>query len=201
MGGGETRKMIKQKNRRWRILLLILLAWFVGHMAYALADGLHDYRGQADIAIVLGNRVYSGGRLSPVLQGRVDRVLRLYREGKVPRIMVSGGRGLKDDKYPEGLAMKQYLMRHGVPADRIIEDNDGENTYLTAKNFLPVADSLHLSSAIVVSSFYHVTRAKYIIRKLGFRNVHSVSSDEYFWNDAVGLPGDCIAFYKYVIAY
>jgi vancomycin permeability regulator SanA len=170
-------------------------------MACVAFDGLHAYGGCADIAIVLGNRVNADGSLSPVLQGRVNRALRLFREEKVPRIMVSGGRGKKAGNYPEGLAMKHYLISRGVPPDRIIEDDDGEDTYLTAKDFLPVADSLKISSAIVVSSFYHLTRAKYIIRKLGFSNVHSVASEAFFWNDILGLPRDCVAFYKYLIVY
>ena len=97
--------------------------------------------------------------------------------------------------------MKQYLMVQGVPPDRIVEDNHGENTYLTAKDFLPVADSLHLHSIIVVSSFYHITRSKYIIRKLGFRNVHGDASRGFFWNDLLGLPRDAVAFYKYLLVY
>ena len=201
MGRGQTKEMKGRKRKGVRIVAAVLILWAIGHAVYTTVDGLRDYRGHADIAVVLGNRVYAGGRLSPVLQGRVDRALRLYREGQVPRIMVSGGRGLRYDNYPEGLAMKQYLMAHGVPADRIIEDDDGENTYLTAKDFLPVADSLQVRSAIVVSSFYHLTRTKYIIRKLGFQNVHSVSSDVFFWNDCVGLPRDCVGFYVYLLKY
>jgi uncharacterized SAM-binding protein YcdF (DUF218 family) len=92
-------------------------------------------------------------------------------------------------------------MVQGVPSDRIVEDNHGENTYLTAKDFLPVADSLHLHSIIVVSSFYHITRSKYIIRKLGFRNVHGDASRGFFWNDLLGLPRDAVAFYKYLLVY
>ena len=193
--------MIKKKNRWLPRLLLLLGVWLVVHIAYVTIDGLHAYRGKADIAIVLGNRVDSDGTLSPVLRGRVDRALRLYQEGDVPRIMVSGGRGMESGHYPEGLAMKHYLIAHGVPADRIIEDNDGENTYLTAKDFLPVADSLKIGSAIAVSSFYHLTRTKYIIRKLGFKNVNSAASESFFWNDLVGLPRDCVAFYKYLVSY
>jgi vancomycin permeability regulator SanA len=204
MGRGKRQQemtTMRRKRKGVRILIVVLAVWAIAHAAYTTIDGLRDYRGDAAIAVVLGNRVYAGGRLSPVLKGRVDRALRLYREGRVPRIMVSGGRGLRYDKYPEGLAMKQYLVAHGVPADRIIEDDDGENTYLTAKDFLRVADSLQLRSAIVVSSFYHITRAKYIIRKLGFQNVHSVSSDVFFWNDCVGLPRDCVGFYIYLLKY
>ena len=184
-----------------RVFVTIIIVWLFLHMVYITIDGLTTYKGKADIAIVLGNRVDSGGILSPVLEGRVDEALYLFKEGRVPRIMVSGGLGLLAGHYPEGLAMKQYLAAHGVPADRIIEDNHGENTYLTARDFLPVADSLHITSAIVVSSFYHITRSKYIIRKLGFRNVHGAASQAFFWNDLIGLPRDAVAFYKYLVVY
>lgn len=192
------------KTRIWkrgRIIFGVLVAWIFLHMLYITVDGLWGYSGSADMAIVLGNRVDADGSLSPVLRGRVDRALELYRQGRVARIMVSGGMGLLAGHYPEGLAMKQYLVAQGVPADRIIEDNHGENTYLTAKDFLPVADSLHVHSVIVVSSFYHITRAKYIIRKLGFRNVHGDASRAFFWNDMMALPRDEVAFYKYLWVY
>lgn len=192
------------KTRIWkrgRIIFGVLVAWIFLHMLYITVDGLWGYSGSADMAIVLGNRVDADGSLSPVLRGRVDRALELYRQGRVARIMVSGGMGLLAGHYPEGLAMKQYLVAQGVPADRIIEDNHGENTYLTAKDFLPVADSLHVHSVIVVSSFYHITRAKYIIRKLGFRNVHGDASRAFFWNDVMALPRDEVAFYKYLWVY
>jgi uncharacterized SAM-binding protein YcdF (DUF218 family) len=190
-----------RRKKAWRIVVGILLAWLFLHMVFITIDGLLDYHGSADMAVVLGNRVDADGSLSPVLKGRVDRALELYRQGKVPRIMVSGGLGEHAGHYPEGLAMKQYLVAQGVPADRVVEDNHGENTYLTAKDLLPVADSLHVHSVIVVSSFYHITRSKYIIRKLGFRNVHSDASRAFFWNDLLGLPRDAAAFYKYLLAY
>lgn len=194
--------MSSKKRSWWRIVTGILAGWFFLQLAYITVDGLIPYRGHADIAIVLGNRVNADGSLSPVLQGRVDRALALYRQGRIPRIMVSGGKGDRNSHhYPEGLAMKQYLVARGVPADRIIEDDDGWNTYLTAKDFLPVADSLHLSSAIVVSSFYHITRSKYIIRKLGFHQVYGAASQVFYWNDLVGLPRDAVAFYKYLMVY
>jgi vancomycin permeability regulator SanA len=187
-----------------RFVAGILLVWFFLHMVYITIDGLCGYDGSADMAVVLGNRVDADGSLSPVLRGRVDRALALYQQGKVARIMVSGGMGEQGEhpgRYPEGLAMKQYLRARGVPSDRIVEDNHGENTYLTAKDLLPVADSLHVHSVIVVSSFYHITRSKYIIRKLGFLDVHGDASRVFYWNDLLGLPRDALAFYKYLLAY
>jgi vancomycin permeability regulator SanA len=201
---------LKQKNslkkrpplkQALRILTGLLLLWFICHIVYVIYDGLHDYKGKADLAIVLGSDVYKDGTLSPVLKGRVDKALLLYNEGAVQKIMVSGGDGRPKYFVPEGTAMKRYLVSKGVPAQIIIEDNAGQNTYLTAKDFLLLNDSLHFSSAIVVSSFYHITRSKYIIRKLGFKNVHSASSDTFFWNDGLSIIRDFLAFYKYLLVY
>ena len=194
--------MRNRRWKKWKIAAGVLIAWLLLHLVFITIDGLWGYSGSADMAVVLGNRVDADGSLSPVLKGRVDEALALYREGRVARIMASGGMGLKAGHYPEGLAMKQYLVAQGVPADRIIEDNHGENTYLTAKDLLPVAESLQVHSVIAVSSFYHLTRTKYIIRKLGFRGqIHGDASQAFFWNDLVGLPRDAVAFYKYLLVY
>jgi len=189
------------KYRIIRIFFYLLILWFVVHITYVTWDGLHSYKGNADIAIVLGNSVYADSSLTPLVKGRVDKAYQLYRTGHVKRIMVSGGSGKQDYGVSEGKAMKRYLVAAGLPADSIIEDNLGQNTYLTARNFMTVNDSLHFSSAIVVSSFYHITRAKYIIRHLGFRNIYGACSDSFFWKDAVGLIRDFFAYYKYVLLY
>jgi len=190
-----------KRRRKMKIAVRLILLWIVIHLAYISIDGLRDYKGTADVAVVLGNRVDADSSLSPVLQGRVDRALLLYRQGRVHKIMVSGGKGLKAGKVPEGMAMRRYLVQKGVPPADIIEDNEGENTYLTARDFRPVADSLHCSSVIVVSSFYHITRCKYIFRKLDIRNVHSASSDVFYANDLVGLMREFPALYKYMFWY
>ena len=192
----------RQRNRkRLKWLIVITGGWILLHLIYITCDGLLEYKGKADIAIVLGNRVDADSSLSPVLKGRVDRALRLYREGHVGKIMVSGGQGLLDGKVPEGMAMRRYLLQQGVPAAAIIADDHGENTYLTAKDFMALNETQHFSSAIVVSSFYHITRSKYILHKLGYRNLHSASSDVYFSNDLIGLLREFPAFYKYLLYY
>lgn len=181
--------------------LWILRIWLIAHIVYITIDGLVDYRGQSCMAIVLGNKVEADSSLSPVLAGRVDRAIALYKDGKVSRIMVSGGTGTEDRPVPEGLAMRLYLEAHGIPRAAIIEDNKGENTYLTAKDFMAMNDSLHCENVIVVSSFYHITRTKYIFRKLGFKNVHSASSNEFFLADTWGTIREVPAFYKYMLVY
>ena len=186
-------------SRRTRIVLLVLLLWFLLHAIYISFDGLRTFRGDADIAIVFGNPVSADSSLSPWLQGRVDQASLLYKSGRVKKIFVSGGPG--DYGVPEGDAMKSYLLKKNLPDSVIIADNAGKNTYYTAKDFLRLNDSFHFASAIIVSSFYHASRAKYIIKKLGFPAVYSVSSKRYFFQDAYGIFREFFAFYEYLLLY
>jgi vancomycin permeability regulator SanA len=183
-----------------RIIVIVFFTWFAVHTIFICFDGLKAYRGNADVAIVLGNVVFADSSVSPWLQGRLDKALFLYNSGRVKTIFLSGGKG--DHGVSEGDGMKRYLRMRNVPLSDLISDNQGNNTFLSAKDFIALNDSLHFTSAIVVTSFYHITRAKYIIRKLGFKQVEGVSSDRIFLTkDWFALIREFFAFYKYAIFY
>lgn len=199
-------KKIKWRfSRPWfKRMAVFLLAWISIHIIYITIDGLRQYKGNADVAIILGNRVFENDSLSSWLQGRVDAALDLYKAGRVKKIYASGGISKNDNDeplYPEGDAMRKYLLLHGVPAADVIADNEGQNTFLTAKDFIAWNQTHHFTSAIVVSQFYHITRSKYILRKLGFKDVHGVSSIHYTTSDIVGTLREVPAFYKYLVLY
>ncbi|MEO5685436.1 MAG: YdcF family protein [Chitinophagaceae bacterium] len=190
-------------TRKWfKRIAGFLLLWVSIHIIYITIDGLASYKGRAEVAVILGNHVEADGSLSPWLKGRVDKALALYKEGRVKKIFASGGISpVEEGGFPEGDAMKNYLLQQGVPVADIIADNYGQNTYLTAKDFIAWNASRQYTSVIVVSQFYHVTRSKYIFRKLGFKNVHSASSEKYAWMDVVGTLREVPAFYKYLLQY
>lgn len=191
----------RRRKRIARWIAGLVAAWILIHIVYAAWDGLHDDGQKAEMAVVLGNAVKRDSSLSAVLQGRVDKALLLYQEGRVKKILLSGGEDKEDHLMPEGSAMRRYLLKKGIPDSDLVVDNAGQNTYLTAKNFMALNDSLHVSSVILVSSFYHITRCKYIFRRLGFHQVSGVSSDRFFWADFWGMGRDFLAFYKYVLIY
>lgn len=194
----EVVKAPKMLNKL-RIAVLLFLAWFFLHCLWVVKDGLHHFTGKADVAIVLGNTVFRDGSLSPWLQGRVDEALKLYHNGQVKKLFVSGGIGTSD--YPEGDGMRNYLLAQGVPAEDILVDNYGDNSYLTARNFLSFNRSAHYQSAVVVTSYYHVTRSKYIVKELGFPAVRGDFSRYMTVHDSYGLAREFPAFYKYWLVY
>ena len=63
-------------------------------------------------AVVLGAKVHKGGRLSDMLQDRMDTAIALYHEGKVSKLLLSG-----DDsgEWGEVTYMKAYALGNGIP--------------------------------------------------------------------------------------
>lgn len=194
------KKILGNKLVKWPLIILSL--WIITHVVYISIDGFKNYGGKADVAVILGNKVDADGSLSPWLKGRVDKALELYKKGRVKKIFASGGISAVDEgSYPEGDAMKEYLIAKGVPAEDIIADNKGENTYLTARSFKEWNRYEDFQSAIIVSQFYHMTRAKYAFKEVGFDNVYSVASDHFTWRDIISTLREVPAFYKYLFMY
>jgi len=148
---------------------------------------------QADIAVVLGNKVNEDGTLSDRLEKRMECGLDLYRSGRVKKILVSGGLG--KEGFFEGDKMKEYLIKNKVPDSVVTVDNYGNNTLATVKNTLKLQDSLEFKSIIVVSQYFHLTRTKMLFRKLHFVNVSSVSPQYFEFRDIYSLLREFVAFY------
>jgi vancomycin permeability regulator SanA len=81
--------------------------------------------------VVLGNTVNKDGTLSNRLKARLDKFVELYNKNFCPKISVSGGLGKEGFKGAE--IMRLYLLANAIDDKNIIVDNNGNNTFLTAK--------------------------------------------------------------------
>lgn len=176
-----------------KILAVLLIIWFLGHSAFILYDGISDNGKNADLAVILGNKVNEDGTLSKRLEMRLETGVQLFKSGRVKRILVSGGLG-KEGFY-EGDKMKEFLVAHAVPDSLIIVDNFGNNTRASVENTLALRKQIHFNSIIVVSQYFHVTRTKKLFRDKGFENVSSVSPDYFEWRDIYALAREFPAYY------
>ena len=116
----------------------------------------------APVALVLGAQVYPDGTPSPFLAARLDLAKRLLDAGKVQVLLVSGDNMAPEYNEPE--AMRDYLIEAGVPADKVIADYAGFDTYdscARAKRIFGV------SKLIMVTQTYHLPRAVATCRALG----------------------------------
>lgn len=138
-----------------------------GHL-YAEAD-----TPTTPVALVLGAQVYPDGRPSPFLAARLDLARRLHEAGRVQTLLVSGdGRAAS---YDEPAAMRAYLVAAGVPAEDVLTDGGGVDTYSSC---VRAQQAYGLTRLTLVSQTYHLPRAVGTARALGLDAVgvgdHSV---------------------------
>ncbi len=150
---------------------------FVCVLLFPLAQiyffGTTDYRRPADYAVVLGARVRDDGSLSGSLADRVLTGAELYKQGLVPRLVMSGAAGTNG--IDEGTAMAAFAKRLGVPAEAIEVDSGGIDTDATVRNTVEIIpDDARM---LVVSQFYHLPRIKLAYRA-GGREVYTVPARE-----------------------
>ncbi|BCY13613.1 vancomycin high temperature exclusion protein [Actinoplanes sp. L3-i22] len=116
----------------------------------------------APVALVLGAQVDPGGVPSAFLAARLDLARDLYQTGKVKAILVSGDHA--QWSYDEPGAMMNYLVARGVPAERIVMDHAGFDTYDSCSRAYKI---FGVRQAIVVSQSFHVPRAVALCREMG----------------------------------
>lgn len=177
-------------------LIMLMMLWFIGHIAVIVIDGLNDELGYADAAVVLGNKVELNGEPSVRLKDRLDKAAELYEEGYYKHIIVSGGIG--KEGFDEAEVMKDCLVGTGIPGDSIIVDSKGNNTFMTAKNSKEIMIKSDLSSVMVISQFYHITRCKLAFRRVGFEKVYAGHSSFFEIKDIYSLIREFFGYYKYL---
>jgi len=116
----------------------------------------------APVALVLGAQVYPSGRPSPFLAGRLDRAKELYDAGLVRVILVSGDNMAREYNEPD--AMRTYLLDRGVPADKVVADYAGFDTYDSCARAQRI---FGVERLVVVTQGYHLPRAVATCRALG----------------------------------
>ncbi len=93
----------------------------------------HKVAPDRDYILILGCKFRDDGSLTPLLKGRCDAAISLWKRqkketGKEAVLIPSGGQGA-DETMPEAEAMARYLLQEGVPENCIIREDQSRNTY------------------------------------------------------------------------
>lgn len=160
-----------------------------------VVDGLRDRLAKADIGLVLGNKIEFDGTPSPRLKARLDRSAELFRDGWFPLILASGGVGAEG--FDEAVVMRDYLVAHGVPEDRILVDSSGVNTYASARATERILRERKLKSVFVVSQYFHIPRARLALARFGIEPVSSAAPRYFEWRDFFSVPRELAGYVTY----
>lgn len=147
--------------------MISMTLYFAITFANIAYEGNTDAGGAADVIVVMGAAQYDG-RPSPLLEERLSTALRLWSDKRAPLIAVTGGKQ-DGDRFTEAEAGRRWLTDRGVPESSIVMETVGESTWQSLSELAPLLSARNVSTAIVVSSDWHVSRASSTLRDLGFR--------------------------------
>jgi len=111
---------------------------------------------------------------------RIKAAVELFESGKVDYLLVSGDNGTV--YYDETGAMKAALIRHGIPAERIVCDFAG---FSTIDSIIRANQVFGLDSITIISQEFHVRRAIFIAHRKGLKAVGFCAQDV---EKSIGAP-------------
>jgi uncharacterized SAM-binding protein YcdF (DUF218 family) len=139
----------------------------VGYTSYRIWDqGGRDEARKADAIVVLGAAQYNGTP-SPVFEARLDHAVRLYKDGIAPVFIVTGGKGRPGDTTTEAEAARDYAIAQGVPASKILVEDQSRTTLEQLRTVGQMLRDSGLRSAVIVSDRTHMLRSLRIARDQG----------------------------------
>ena len=170
---------------------LLLIAICAGILMLAVCEGfvLRGFSSRApaglDYLIVLGAQVREDGP-SAVLKYRLDAAVQYLQENNPTICIVTGGKGAAEP-FPEGQGMKDYLVKAGIPEDRIIVEDRALNTVQNIQYSMALMSSPNAPTAIVTNNF-HVTRGLALARGQGLTDVYAIAAP----SDPLFLPNNML---------
>ncbi len=120
---------------------------------------------QADAAVVLGAAVWSRN-VSPVFRERINHAVDLYRQGKVRKLIFTGGQGNSNEP-TEAAAASSYAQANGIPIQDILVEQKSHTTFENIVNAKQLADAHSLKTVLIVSDPMHMKRAMTMARDVG----------------------------------
>lgn len=144
------------------VFLLVTLTPFDKWYARVLAGPWDDPKGET--LIVLGGSMLEDGLLGTSSYWRAVYAVRAWRQGGFRQIILSGH--ANPNHTPVSVAMKEFLVAAGVPAETIRLESESRST---RENVLFVKRMLQGDSSrkVLLTSDYHMFRAYRAFRKEG----------------------------------
>lgn len=171
--------LIKIIKFLWRLALIFTLGLLLPRFVVLIFASPRTFNvddvSPARVAIVFGAGLLRDGSAGPVLRDRVETAVKLYQQGKVDKLLMSGDNRFIEYNEPE--AMRQYALDLGVPDDDIVLDYAGRRTYDTCYRAKVI---FQVDSAILVTQAFHLPRALFLCNWFGVESSGVEANNNYF---------------------
>lgn len=162
------------RRQRWLHILAavcsLVLAVCIGAVAFAGANDNPTY--DEDAVLVLGCGIH-GETVTTSLANRLNAAAAYHAQNPDALIVVSGGQG-PQESVTEAAAMERYLLSRGVPAEKILKEEQATSTLENFKNTVPLLKERFPDgyTLTVITSRFHVFRAVKIAQQAGLSVTH-----------------------------
>ena len=155
------------------ILVIIFSLSFIITEILIISNAKTNHSENAIYLIILGAGL-NKDTPSLTLTKRIHTALIYSKNNQDVIIIASGGKG-GNEIYSEAEVISKILQENGINSNRIIIEDKSRSTYENLKysgNFIDNFDK----KIVIVSSDFHLFRAKYIARKMGYKNIGTLAS-------------------------
>jgi uncharacterized SAM-binding protein YcdF (DUF218 family) len=147
------------------LVVVAIIGYYLVSLYQVWSTGRSDQARPVDAIVVMGAAQYDGDP-SPQLAARLDHVAELWPQGLAPLVVVTGG-NQPGDRFTEAEASANYLVERGVPADAIVQETAGRNTYESLQGAADLLAERGLSRVLIVTDPYHSLRSRLIAEDVG----------------------------------
>jgi uncharacterized SAM-binding protein YcdF (DUF218 family) len=152
-----TRAPIGASLARVVVAAIVGAAAVLAYTAYRIgSQGDRDERRPADAIVVLGAAQFNGVP-GGVFEARLQHAVALFESGIAPYLVVTGGK-LPADRTTEAASARRYAIRHGVPADRILFEDQGRTTLESLEAVGAIFRQRGFTTGLFVSDETHMLR-------------------------------------------
>lgn len=161
---------------KWRALrYLIILGVVSFSLSFVFIEAsivLNNHSEQdynTEYLIILGAGI-RGERVTLTLQERLNKGIEYLNVHPDTKVIVSGGKGF-EETVTEAEAMKRYLVDRGIKPSRIVMEEKSTSTMENFKYTKELLTGIGYKGSIkvmVITSDFHMMRAKMLARRFGF---------------------------------
>ncbi len=183
----------------WKIVVILTcvgLVYFCFVESFIIKNARTDAEPKRDYLIVLGAAVY-GDQPSLTLVRRMEGAMDYLERYPDSVAIVSGGMG-PGETVTEGQAMYDWMVAHGADPARILAETEATSTEENLRNAFAIIRARGdepQGKVAIVSSAYHLYRAKLFAQKLGVTDAAGVAAPwgyffvmlNYFIREAFGV--------------
>ena len=186
----------KKKYRRPRYLVSALILTFVFSSSPIYKITFEYWKIKQDITyqkfdagILLGGMISLSSSDENILfneyNDRLLNTLELFHKGIIKKIIITGASGSLSSDLKEADIIKSFLIRIGVPKEKIIVENQSKNTHENAIYTELTCKELEMDkySFLLITSDYHMRRSLSCFKKTGLNITPFVKESDEFHFD------------------